>query len=83
METNIKAMENILREHLVKEVKERLHSLIDNDIEDIAKSAVVNFLNCQINIQNNPMTLQNEFLFKFVQNITNTVVHEKIVKDLK
>lgn len=82
-EPNVNALEVILKEHLVKEVKDRLHKIIDTEIEDIARNAVVKFLKFQIDKDQSGITFSDTYLFKFVQNITKTVVNNIVVKESK
>lgn len=77
------ALEVILKEHLVKEVKDRLHELIDKEIEDIARNAVVKFLQFQVDKDQSASTFNDTYLFKFVQNITKTVIKPIVVKESK
>jgi hypothetical protein len=78
---DVQSLENILREHLIIEVKKHLHNLIDNKIKDIARDAVINFMQIEIDKNTDMSTMSNNYYFNFVQNITKTVVKPVVVKD--
>ena len=82
-DVNINAMEQIMKEALIKEVEVHLHSMIDSHIKDVAKDAVVRFLSIDIMKQHNKLSMSDEYYFKFVQNITKTIVKTKIVKEVE
>jgi hypothetical protein len=81
IDTNM--LENILKEHLVKEVKDRLYELIDNDMESIARNAVIKFLNFRVEKNSNTPSLEERYYFDFVQNITKTIIKEKVLEEKK
>lgn len=85
MATNIdtNALEQILKEHLVKEVKSRLYELIDNEMESIARNAVLNFLNFRVEKNTASYKFEERYYFDFVQNITKTIVKEKVLEEKK
>lgn len=83
VEPDVKALEVILKEHLVKEVKDRLHEIVDKEIEDIARNAVIKFLQFQIDKSNMAHSFSDTYVFNFVQNITKTAVKTIVVKESK
>jgi len=74
-------LETILKEHLVNEIKERLHALIDNEIESIARDSVVKFMNIDISKSPSMHSVNDDIYFKFIQNITKTVFKTVVVKE--
>lgn len=78
---DVQSLDNILKEHLIIEVEKHLHNLIDNEIKDIARNAVVNFMQIEIDKNTDIATMSNNYYFSFVQNITKTVVKPIVVKD--
>lgn len=65
----------------MEEVKKHLHNLVDNEIEEIARNAVINFMQIEINKNPDMYTLSDNYYFNFVQNITKTVVKPIVIKD--
>ena len=78
---DVQSLDNILREHLIIEVKKHLHNLVASEIEDIARNAVVKFMQIEIDKNTDMSTMSNNYYFNFVQNITKTVVKPIVVKD--
>ena len=78
---DVQSLDNILKEHLIIEVKKHLHNLVASEIEDIARDAVVNFMQIEIDKNTDMSTMSNNYYFNFVQNITKTVVKPIVVKD--
>ena len=78
---DVQSLDNILREYIIAEVKEHLHNLVASEIEDIARNAVVKFMQIVIDKNADMATMSNNYYFNFVQNITKTVVKPIVVKD--
>ena len=77
---DVQSLDNILREHLIIEVKKHLHNLVASEIEDIARDAVVNFMQIEVDKNTDMSTMSNNYYFNFVQNITKTVVKPVVLK---
>lgn len=78
---NTLALDNILKEHLVAEVKKHLVKLIDTDLESIARDAVVRFMDIEIAKRGAPMSMRDNYYFSFVQKITKTVSQNIVLKE--
>ncbi len=78
---NTLALDNILKEHLVAEVKKHLVKLIDTDLESIARDAVVRFMDIEIAKRGDPMSMRDNYYFSFVQKITKTVSQNIVLKE--
>lgn len=76
------SIEYIMREHLIRQVREYLINSIDKDLEMIARDAVGRYLEYEIHQNNNPMSLKNEIYFSFVNKITNIVTEEVVIKEV-
>lgn len=66
------ALDNILREHLVAEVKKHLVKLIDTELESIARDAVVRFMDIEV------ATINNKDMVKLKK---LTIVHGQLTRD--
>lgn len=75
------SLDNILKEHLVAEVKKHLVKLIDSELESIARDAVVRFMDIEIAKTGDPADIRNTYYFSFVQKITRTVSQNIILKE--
>lgn len=80
-EINQNQLDNILKEHLVNEIKKKLHKLIDEDIEEIAKDAVKSFLEIEIEKNYDPINIRGAYYFNFVKNITKTIEEKIVIED--
>ena len=83
MTTNIntETLDAILKEHLIGEVKKHLQSLIENDLETLARDAVVRFMDIEIAKSGDPMAMNDNYYFQFVKKITKTVQKTVVVKE--
>ena len=81
-EPNLQTLDAILREHLIAEVKRHLVQLIDKEMEELARNAVVRFMSIEIAKHPDVFSMSDTYLFSFVQNITETIVKPVVIKEL-
>lgn len=80
---HIRTYESHLRDLMIKQVKEHLMNLVEDDIESLARQSVVDFLAIRIGNEHDAMSLQSKYLFSFVNNITKTVENKIILEEHK
>ena len=80
---HIRMYESHLRDLMIKQVKEHLMNLVEDDIESLARQSVVDFLAIRVGNEYDAMSLQSKYLFSFVNNITKTVEKKIILEEVK